>query len=289
MLLHAKLARCFPRIVRIRKHGSLATSFLHNALDRNLLVLSTGNGHAIRRAERRPAGLEVVSWFLVVASFGDVFEGVDDEVAGVLGADLGVEERVDVCASVVDGGTKDVGVANESARDFRCAYGSVVAGCAEFGADVVDERGEAFGGSVAVEHCFVAGDDHFNEVPLVFAPLGQSLDLRVGVAANAGFVDPDAENQFQALLGGGGADILGSIAVSGIQPDGSEALGLDTSDVRSDGVGSLAVPVAGIWSVAESPFVAVGGDGAVGSGGRWAGAGGCGAGAGRCVRASFED
>jgi hypothetical protein len=174
---------------------------------------------------------------------------------------------VDVGAYEVDGWTEDVGVLDERAWDFGRADGPSVAGCAELGADIVDEACQAFGGSVAVEHGFVACYDHLDEVPLVFAPLGERLDLRVGVAADAGFVDPDAENQFQTLLCGGCANVLGAVAVGGVEANRGEAFGFDGGDVSGDSVGGLAVAVAGVGGVAEGPLVAVRNDGAVGGGG----------------------
>lgn len=109
-------------------------------------------------------------------------------------------------------------------------------------------------------------DDHFDDVPFVGAPFGQDVELLVGFGADAGFVNPDSEDELEALLGGGFADVLGAVAVGGVQADGGEAFGFDAGDVGGDGVGGFALAVACVGGVAEGPLVAVGRDGAVGAG-----------------------
>lgn len=264
-LLHAQGTRGFPRIVVEGEDGGFRAGVLHNALDSGLLVVDAGDGHAVGRALAGPAGFEVVRFLLIVADTGQGGQGRGDEAAGARRSNAGVEEGVDVGGDDVDHGADGVPVLLDGAQGLGRGDGPAVAGGGELGLDLGDERRELRGGGVAVEDGFVTGDDHLDEVPVAGTPLRQVGDLLVGVAANAGTVNEDAEEHLHAVSLAGGADVLWSRAVGGVEAHRGEALASNGRHVAGDLVGGLARPVVGVRSVGHGPLVAVRRDAASGT------------------------
>lgn len=134
---------------------------------------------------------------------------------------------------------------------------TVETGGLECGLGRADEASELRGGASALEDGLVTNDNDLDEVPL--SPLGDSIDLRLSTG-DTGLRDEDTEDDLDAVLPGGGADVLEGGAVGAVDTDGSEALGGQSSDVAGDGLGRLAVTGCGVGRVGHAELVAVGCD-----------------------------
>ena len=209
---------------------------LPDTLNRRPLLLHPGTSRPIRLARARPPGLQIIR---LQTGTDALQQGqlLRHERARPLGGDIGVEKRMDVRGRDVERGTERGGVLLEDIDRFGGRDGPSVARGAEGGFGFVDEGREGGGGAVAVEDGLVADDDQFDGLPVRAAgggPGGDFVELGFGVG-DAGFGDEDAEDEVQAVGGGGGADGGEARAVGAVEPDGAEAFGGDGGDVAGDG------------------------------------------------------
>lgn len=132
-----------------------------------------------------------------------------------------------------------------------------VTGRLEGGGAARHEAGEFGGGAVAVKDGLVTDDDQLDEVELT--PADDVADLALG-AGDTGVGDPDTEDDLQAIIAGGGSDVLEGAAVGAVDADRGESLLCDDGEVGGDGAGVLAATTRGVRRVGHGPGVAVGGD-----------------------------
>ena len=134
-----------------------------------------------------------------------------------------MEKGVDVCGRDVDDGAEDGGVAREDVEGFGGGDGAGVACFSELLTRRGDEVGEELRAGEVVEDGFVADDDHFYGIPFSGRPGNYFVDLGLGEHED-GVVDVDAEDEFELVVGGCGADVFEDGAVGCVDADGGEAL-----------------------------------------------------------------
>ena len=251
-----------------------------DALHGDDLLLQARTRRAIAVALMRPAGLEIVDVGLAIAVAGQGGKGGGDEGAGSGSGGLRVEEWVDVAADDVDDGAEGGEVVVEDVHGLGGGDGACVAGAAERGFDLRDEGGERGPAAEVVEDGLVADDDHL-DLRVVAREVGRDVgDLAFG-GADAGAGDVDAQHEFEAVGGGGGADVGQAVAVGGVDADGGEAFGRDGGHVGGDVGLRFAGAGRGVGAVGHAPLGAAldGSRGAGGAGGLGAGGAGRGRGA----------
>ena len=238
----------------VREDDGLSTDSLADGLDSDGLEGRARAGDAIALTSRRPSGLEVDTG-LARAELVDDVELALDELAGVGGDGVRVEEGVDVGADDVDGGAEHVLVLLEHVEDLGGGDWAGVAGASEDRLGGGDEGGELLSGADAVEDGLVTDDDEDDEVPAGEGREGG--DLRLG-ALDAGLLDVDADDQVEAVGFAADGHVLEPVAVglvSGVEADGGEALGGDVGEVLEDGGGVLARAGLVVWGVGDGPLV----------------------------------
>ena len=242
--LHPKLPLSLPQIIHKAKKRTLAARLLPNTLNRLLLLLLAGNGLAIHTALMRPSGLQIERLALAGTHLGQIGEGAGDEIAGRVGADVRVEEGVDVGGYHIESGAERLGVGREDRDGLRGGERGVAAGGTEGVFRFGDEASEGRRGGVAVEEGLVADDDHLHQAVVAGEVGGDVVDL-AGGGGDAGGGDEDAEDEFQVVGAGGRADDGEAFAVGAVEADGAEAFGGDGADVGGDGGAVFAGPVVG--------------------------------------------
>lgn len=203
-----------------------------DALDGLFLLGGTGNRGAVGVTGMRPSGLEVVG-AEAGADLLEILELGRDEFTRLLGGSLRVEEGVDVGAEDVDDVAEGAALFFDDVHGLRGGDVAGEAGGLEGRFGRADEAGEIGHAAVVVEDGFVADDDHFDDRPVARGPIDDlgDLGLRGGDAA-AG--DVHAEDELEVVLFGGRADVLESVTVGRVDPDGGESFTRDDGNVRED-------------------------------------------------------
>lgn len=245
-----------PEVIGVGEEDRAGAKGFLDALDGLALVLQTGDGHAVGVTLARPAGLEVHDLRLAGA---DLLENVDlalDELAGLVGGSVVVEERMDVGTDEVNGRAEGRAVLLPDVDGLGGGDLAVESGLLELLLGGSDEVGELASVARTTLDGLVTDDDHGDHVPL--GPLGDGGHLLLS-ALNAGAVDEDTEDHLQAVLLAGLANVLETVAVGGVDTHGVEALLLDELDVLHDLTLALAATVVGVGGVGHAHAVATSG------------------------------
>lgn len=260
-LLDTVCAGVLPRIVVEAEEDGVLTTAFQDATNRTCLLTGTRHSCTVITALARPATLQVVGRETGAALAGEL-ELAGDEAAGLVGADVRVEEGLDVGSHDVDDGAERARVLLKDVERLGGRAWAAVASGLERLLRGADESCEVFGAAVAIEDGFVADDAHLDEAPVTgLTPCDDFLYLRLR-AANARGFDEYADDHLQAVGLAGGADVLQTRAVGCIESDSLEALTRDAGDVAVDLVGSFALTRGGVWRIGNGPLVAVCGDAA---------------------------
>jgi hypothetical protein len=251
VLLDVELASILPRLVLVAEEDDLGASDLLNGLDGHSLVLWGRAGEAIAVAGVGPAGFHDVG-VLAGADLLKLSDLLGDEVAGLVGGDLGVEEGVQVGGNDVDDTAEGGAVLLPLSEGLGGGDGAGVASLDEEGLGLSDVGGEVGGGAPAVVDGLVTDNDQLDEVPL--APVDDVPDLFLG-SLDALLVNEDAEDELHAVVSCGLAGVLESVAVSAVDADGGEALAGHDGEVLGDSGGILAVSGGGVGRVGHTPGV----------------------------------
>jgi hypothetical protein len=284
-LLAAERTRVLPEIVDKRKHHRLPPCAGRDARYRRRLLALPGARGTVALTCGRPSGLEIDAGFARAERIDDGELG-GDEGAGLVGGDVGVEERMDVAADDVDDFTEDFGVFLPDVQGFGGGARTGVSGAGEGGSAGGDEGRQFGSGRVAREYALVSDDDQLDQFPL--AP-GDNVGYLLSGARDAGVADEDAENHLDPAGGAGTTDVLQTGAVGAVNTHGGEAFAGDEGNVRCYGAGVLAGAVVFVGGVGNGPLVSRGAEG-TGWGGRGAGfRGGAGYWGGSCLDLDLDD
>ena len=237
--LHPKLPLGLPQIIHKAKKRTLPPGLLPNTLNRLLLLLLSRHRHPIHTPLMRPSRFQIKRLALPGTHLSQIGERTGDEIPRRVGADVRVEERVDIGGHDVEGGAERGGVGGEDGDGLRGGEGGVAASGAEGIFRFGDEVREGGGGGVAVEEGLVADDDHFHDAVVAREVGGDVVDL-AGGGGDAGGGDEDAEDEFEVVGAGGGGDDGQAFAVGAVEADGAEAFSGDGADVGGDGGGVFA-------------------------------------------------
>lgn len=258
MLLNTPVTWLLPAVVLEGEDGSLATDRLHDALEGGSLFCVTCDGIAVGGSSAGPASLENVCLLGEAADSLERSELCGQEDTGKRGKDTGVEVWVHVCSNDIDDRAEGAAVCLDDVEWLSGGDISVVSSCPQLALGMCDEPGKTFGGSPAIEDSLVTNDDQRDDVPIACTPGGGRLDLSICVGADTRCVNVDTNQQLQAIGTRSLSDVVQTRAVVGVSSDGSEALVLERGDVVGNLLSSLALTIAGVWSVAKRPLVAVG-------------------------------
>lgn len=248
-MLNLPGARGLPEVVGVGEEHRVGAKRLLNGLDGLHLILRAGDGVAVGVTLAGPAGLEVHDIGLARAN---VLENVDlalDELAGLVGTSVVVEEGVDVGTDEINSRAERRAVLLPDIDGLGGGDIAVVSSLLELLLGGLDEAGELTGIAGATLNRLVTNDDESDHIPL--GPLGDSGDLLLG-ALDAGAVDEDTDDHLQAALLSGGTNVLETVAVSGIHTDGAKALRLDERDILHNLGLALAATVVGVGRVGHS-------------------------------------
>lgn len=270
-----------PLLVVEGEEDGLLTAGLADGGDGLILLLLAGASIAVAVTSVLPAGLQVDDGLVA-----DTLEDGDlvlDELTGLGGSDLGVEESVDVGTADVNKGAEGGGnvLALPDVQGLGNGDGALVAGAA--GLDILDELSKGGRSADTVEDGLVASDKETDDVPVAHGVEVINLLLDVGVvdgALTAG-LDKDTGNDLETLLDTGGDNGLQGIAVGAVDTDSLETGLLDLGNVRSDLVGGLAGTSVGVvGAVGETVVLSLANNDGLAAAGASGGSGGAGLGAG---------
>lgn len=230
VLLDIESTGRLPVIVGVGEEDGLGAEGGGNGLDGSLLLGDTGNGGTVGVTGVGPASLQVDN--VLVAKVLEDLELGESELTGLGSGDLRVEEGVDVGTDDVDRAAQGGGtILLPDVNGLSGGHLASVASGLEGGLAGGDEAGELGGGAVAGGDGLVTDDDQLDHVPL--GPLGDSINLLLG-AGGAGALNVDTEDHVHTELLAGRADVLETVAVSGVDTDEVEALVLDDLEVGED-------------------------------------------------------
>ena len=257
-LLNTESTSILPEIILEAEDDAVLTSLLKDTLDGSLLLRRARNGSTVGVTSAGPTALEVVSG-LARALGGNEVKLTLDEATSALSGDGTVEERLDVSSDNVDNAAEGMGGLHEDVEGFGGGDGAGVSSALDSTLDGADEACEALGGSEVVEDSLVTDDNHDDQGPVVVTatPVDNVGDLALG-AINTAAVDEHTNDQLNADGLSGSTDVLETRAVSGVQADGGEALGLDHRDISEDLTGTLAVACLSVRGIGHSPLLAIG-------------------------------
>lgn len=227
VLLNVERTGGLPVIVGVGEEDGLGAQSGDNGLDGSLLLGNTGNGGTVGLTSVGPASLQVDN--VLAAELLEDLELGQGELTSLLGGDLGVEEGVDVGTDNVDGGAQGGGTIRLPDVDGLSGGDLArVASGLEGGLAGRDEASELGGGAVAGGDGLVTDDDQLDHVPL--GPLGNSINLVLSTG-DARALNEDTDDHVHAELLASRADVLETVAVSGVDTDQVEALVLDDLQV----------------------------------------------------------
>jgi len=115
-----------------------------------------------------------------------------DELPGVLGDSVRVEEGVDVNGNDIDDAAEDIGVFLPDVERLGGRDESRVSSSLQGGGAGGDEAREVAGGADLAVYGFVSEDDEFDEVP--FGPSSKIADLFLGACKSGISADENSEN-----------------------------------------------------------------------------------------------
>ena len=202
----------------------------------------------------RPAGLQVEN----ILARADALKDLDllsNELAGLVGGDIGVEEGVDVGTDDVANTAQSGAVSLPDVDGFGGGDLASVAGRLEGGLGRGDEASKGGSIAVAVLDSFVTDDDQADEVPL--GPLGDSGNLVLGTGDTSA-ADEDTNDHLETRSPGGLTNVLQAVTVGRVDTDVGETLGLEVGDLGEDGGLVLAVTTLGVRSVGHTHLAADG-------------------------------
>lgn len=264
--LDTELTGLLPEVIKVGEEDRLGADFVGNGLDGDSLLGGTGNSLAVGVTSVRPAGLQVEN----ILARADALKDLDllsNELAGLVGGDIGVEEGVDVGTDDVANTAQSGAVSLPDVDGLGGGDLASVAGRLEGGLGRGDEAGKGGSIAVAVLDSLITDDDQADEVPL--GPLGDSGNLVLGTRDTSA-ADEDTNDHLETRSPGGLTNVLQAVAVGRVDTDVGETLGLEGSDLGEDGGFVLAVTTLGVRRVGHTHLAA---DGTCGSRG-CAGAGG---------------
>lgn len=137
---------------------------------------------------------------------------------------------MDICGDDVDDGANDTGDLREGAHRLRGSNRAVIPSSLKRALHLRDERSKVARANEMVENSFVAHDHHLHHTVVPAEMLGDILDLRRR-SLDSLLVDINADNQRQAVGGGGGRNVSEPAAVGAVKADGAEAFTGDGGDV----------------------------------------------------------
>ncbi len=138
-----------------------------------------------------------------------------DELSRGRGANVGIEEGVNVCRGDVHGGAERGRVLLQDVDGLGGCDGPAVTGGFERGSRAGEEADKRAGRAVAVEDSLVADDYHLNVLVVAVRPGSDLANLRF-CAGDARLGDEDAQDKSQAVGCGGGANFLQTGAVGAV-------------------------------------------------------------------------
>lgn len=248
-----------PLIILIREEDGLVTALLANGLDSLELLRLSRAGLAVAVTLGGPAALQI-DGLVTRANLAQDLELVSNEITGRLGADIGIEVRVDVGtgdANDIANGSLDIRSLPDVQSLSNGIWTLVTATLALDGKNKLTKLGRR---AEAVHDSLITSNEKLDHVPL--GPLGQTvnllLDVRVAVSALATSLDENTNNHLEAVLLASRGDGLESVAVSGVNTDNIETALLELSNILVNLTSRLALSVCGlIGGVGDTPVIIV--------------------------------
>ena len=252
--LNIEVAGFLPEVVDVGEEDGLLANFLNETLDSSSLLFLAGNGCTVGFTVVGPASLKDHDILARADLLQNAHRGAS-EFASLVGGGLGVEEGVDVGTDDIDGRAETLALLLPDVDGLSGGNITSVTGSFPGLLSGADETGQLANADIAVIDSLVTDNDQGDEVPL--GPLVDGVHLLLGLGDTRA-VDVDTNDHLQVVLFGGLADVLETVAVSGIDADVSEALLSNLGDVLQHGGLVLAVTVVGVGRVGHTHNVATG-------------------------------
>ena len=213
-MLHTELTRLLPGVILKAEDDAPASSLLHNALNRNLLLFVARNSRAVVTGSMAgPSRLQIIRVLPTWTHRLQLLQRARHKVARTRRIAVGVEERMDIRRHDVRHGAERLRIRLQRLQRLRHGDRALVAALLrrQRAAHFANEVGEIGGGAVTLEDGLVADDHHLDALPapaaVVLAPRHEFLDLRP-CAGDAAVPDVDAGDEVEPRGGAGGADVL---------------------------------------------------------------------------------
>lgn len=264
--LDIKVASALPFVIGEGEEDRLLANFINQALDGSGLLLLTGDSRAVGVTVVGPAGLENKH----VLTRADLLKNLNlivGEFTGLLGADLGVEEGVDVGTDSIDSRAERLALLLPDVNGLGGGDIAVVARLLEGFLGGADETGQLAHVDLAILDSLVTDDDQGDHIPL--SPFAEGLDLLLGTRGTS-VVNVDTNDHLQVVLTGCLADIFETVAVGSVDADMREALLGDVAHILEHFGLTLAGTIVGVGRVGHTQDVG-GGVARGGAGGSRAG------------------
>jgi hypothetical protein len=182
-LLTSKRTRVLPVVIHKRKHNRLPSCRLGDQCHSCGLIIWAWACNSVARACTRPSSLKIDTVFTCAERvYNSELRG--DEITGLIGGNIRVEERVNVTSYDIHDLTEDIDIFLPNVKGFSGGARTGVPCARECGFARGDERSELAGGSVFGEYSLVTDNNQLDEVPLT--PGNDVSDLLLSSRAAGG-------------------------------------------------------------------------------------------------------